>query len=172
MWESFLNPSDVATVPNRADFELALHQYLTGQPTLAGLLQYLPAGLLIRVHVSSEGNKLSIEAVKVPKNSVIFIEGEELPMDTGPDSQSARRSRVPGETEKHFLTHVLKGYALRFYFTLPREDILARRGQTRMIPVAFARLTDLVADDQRQLSANFDLPPLQWLLMCGASNTA
>ena len=49
MWTNFEACNDAVPASSQEDFELNVLKYLKDQPGLAGLLRYMPAGMLVRI---------------------------------------------------------------------------------------------------------------------------
>lgn len=146
MWTNFVECPDAVRVTSTLSFTLSILNCLKDNKGIAGLLRYLPAGALVRVHLGDDG-RLHITAVGAPSDAVLFPLGEPNALNLNGDPWV----RTAGEQWED------TGKAVAFFFTEENKAFMARSHTTKLVALDYVRLLDLIDTSKFKMVASFPL---------------
>ena len=154
MWTNFEACNDAVPASSQEDFELNVLKYLKDQPGLAGLLRYMPAGMLVRIHLGDDG-RLHLAAVKPPKDSELFPLGETQSFNLGEGVHTREMSDMMQGVGPYVRPYGRRAKA--FFYTVEDDSMIARKGQTKMTVLDYVALHDLIDTSKFTCAASFPI---------------
>lgn len=147
MWTTLETPANVCKVEDRVQFVSGLQQYMRKDRGLIGMLQYIPSGTLVRVHIDEDS--LNVLALKPPADTSLFEVGQ-LHSLVGPN---LRQETCGPRTVELYQTRE----AMVYFYTVEDHSVIARQNTTRMLVLDQVVIRDFIDTKSFALSARYPI---------------